>query len=452
MGICSLGVLLLAAVATPADAPIDLGDPYVDGQVGFSIRPPVGAAVLRHSPDEPAQQADLFLVVSFPLVERKWNLAVEMMMVPPGQTVSDAADRVIVGTVERLGLALQNRAKRSVGGRDAVVISAGGAVSGGELHFSCAVVEATESKRFVVELTGPAGQADALTATFATILDGFRVLISPDQEAALREASQAGVRLLKLAVAEGLDSRLEPEQYHRFVKDGKDVGFTRITEQPQAVHHCVGVQVSQSTWLFDPSGAVKRSRSSLFVSNDLTKERWTVRIDQIIPAQDDKPRRYAFTEDRGLAQHDKLVVSVAVGPSLEQPGSRVFELPPDYLQRALVQLLPRFLPLDTPATYAFTCHDGQTNSLATLRYELIGKESIELSGQSVIAYRIEYRLGLAGEPAVLWVNRQGRLLRARSGRLQTIRAEKPQIELLYQSRCAQAQAELETLARAKATR
>jgi hypothetical protein len=452
MGICSLGVLLIAAVAAPADAPVELGAPYVDGQVGFSIRPPVGAALVRHTPDEPAQQPDLFLVVSFPLVERKWNLAVEMMMVPPAQTVSDTADRVIATTVERLGLTLQSRRKRSVGGRDAVVVSAAGAVSGGELHFSCAVIEATESKRFAVELTGPAGQADALTATFAVILDGFQVLISPDQEAALRKASQAGVRLLKLAVAEGLDSRLEPEQYHRFVKDGKDIGFTRIAEQPQAVRHSVGVQVSQSTWLFDPSDAVKRSRSSLFVSNDLTKERWTVRGDQIIPAQDGKSRRYAFTEDRGLAQHDKLVVSVAVGPSLRRPDSQVFELPPDYLQRALVHLLPRFLPLDTPATYAFTCHDGQTNSLATLRYELIGKESIELSGKSVIAYRIEYRRGLAGEPAVLWVNRQGRLLRARSGRLETIRAEKPQIELLYQSRCTQAKDELETLARAKATR
>jgi hypothetical protein len=112
----------------------------------------------------------------------------------------------------------------------------------------------------------------------------------------------------------------------------------------------------------------------------------------------------------------------------------------------LTRILPRFLPFDSRGIYAFTCYNSQGRGLVTRRYDLVGPDSIDVAGSTVAGYRIEDRQGVAAEPAVLWVDAAGRLLKARTGQLEMIQAEKRRVDLLYASRCAGAEAELRALA------
>jgi hypothetical protein len=445
---CSWLALMAAAQAgSGAQGPVPLGPAYVDAQAGFSVRPPVGAAVIRHAPDEPGQRPDLFQVVSFVLQEPRWNLAVQMMIVPPEQSLADSAGRILGNAEQRLGLKRQEQRTGQVGRRDAVIFSARGLLSQVEVRCFCAVVQVSRSRRFVLELTGPAEQGPALEASFDAVLSSFEVLIDPNQEAVLQRASQAGERLLREVAASGLVEQLAGQRYYRFVKDGKDVGYVAITEEPYAFRYSPGVHVVEQGWLFDdPPGGIRKFQADLFVANDLRKERWTSRAQQILPVEQGQPRRYLASSEQGLGQQDKLVVSFAADTAGQQPANRVFELPSDYLPQVLTRILPRFLPLDSRGIYVFTCYDSQGHCLATRRYDLVGQDSIDVAGSTVAGYRIEDRQGAAAEPAVLWVDAAGRLLKARTGQLEMILAEKQQVDLLYGSRCTGAEAELRAVA------
>jgi hypothetical protein len=442
-----LALIAAAQAGSGAQGPVPLGPSYVDAQAGFSVRPPVGAAVIRHQPDEPGQRPDLFQVVSFVLQEPHWNLAVEMMIVPPEQSLADSAGRILANAEQRLGLKRQEQRTGQVGRRDAVIFSARGLLSQVEVCCFCAVVQVSRSRRFVVELTGPAEQAQPLEATFAAVLNSFEVLIDPNQEGVLQRASQAGERLLREVAASGLAEHLVGERYYRFVKDGKDVGYVAITEEPYAFRYRPGVHIGEQGWLFDdPPGGIQKFQTDLFVANDLRNERWASRVQQVLPADPNQPRRCLATSEQGLGQQDKLVVSFAADAPGQQPANKVFELPSDYLPQVLTRILPRFLPLDSRGIYAFTCYDSQGHCLVTRRYDLVGQDSIDVAGSAVAGYRIEDRQGVAAEPAVLWVDGAGRLLKARTGQLEMILAEKRQVDLLYGSRCAEAETQLRAVA------
>ena len=75
-----------------------------------------------------------------------------------------------------------------------------------------------------------------------------------------------------------------------------------------------------------------------------------------------------------------------------------------------------------------------------------------LDGKNVSAYRVEDRLGLTAEPAVMWVDRQGRLLRVRTGPIDMILTDKSRIDLLYATRRAEAETQLKQLIEAVRTR
>ncbi|HUW83376.1 MAG TPA: hypothetical protein VMZ31_11320 [Phycisphaerae bacterium] len=444
MGVFSIWLTILAA-AWPGQATqpaVSLGPICVDGEMGFSIRPPADAQLLRHGPDEPGQRPTLFQLVSFPIQRRGWNLAVQVMRTAPGEPIADSAERIVERTVEHLGLTLLDRRPQQVDGRDAVRLSARGPFAGSQIHLLSAVVAATETRCFVVEFSGPAADVAELEATFEAILGNFRVLITSRDEAALRQASQAAVALLPSIVAQGMADRLAPTSYYRLLSDGKDVGYMVVSEQARSVRKAEGVQIVERGWLFESTGDIKRVENDLFVSNDLTQERWVNRVHQIGVATQQRSRGYALTQVEGVRQHDTLLVSHSAGPAPTLSGDKAFELPGDYISQAMIRLLPRFLVDSKTQPLAFTCYDTQGGALLTRRYDPIGWNVIELDGKSVSAYRLEDRLGLTAEPAVMWVDRQGRLLRVRTGPIDMILTDKSRIDLLYETRRAEAEAAL----------
>ena len=447
MGVLSIGITILAA-AWPGQATqpaVSLGPTCVDGEMGFSIRPPVDAQLVRHGPDEPGQRPTLFKLISFPVSQRGWSLTVQVMRTTPGEPMADSAERIVERTVKHLGLTLLDRRPQQVDGREAVRLSARGPFAGSEIHLFSVVVTATETKRFVVEFSGPAADVVELSATFEAILDSFRVLITSRDEIALRQASQAGMALLPSIVARGMADRLIPTSYYRLLSNGKDVGYMVVSERSRSLRGTAGVQIIERGWLFEPTGEIKRVENDLFAGNDLKQERWVNRVHQIGVATQQRSRGYALTQVEGVRQHDTLIVSHSAGPAPMLSGNKAFELSGDYLPQVLIRLLPRLLVGGKTEPVAFTCYDTQGGALLIRRYDPIGWDVIELDGKSVSAYRVEDRLGLTAQPAVMWVDRQGRLLRVRTGPIDMILTDKTKIDILYATRRAEAEAALTQL-------
>jgi hypothetical protein len=447
MGVLPIWITIIAA-AWPGQATqptVSLGPTCVDGEMGFSIRPPADAQLVRHGPDEPGQRPTLFQLVSFPVQQRGWNLAVWVMRTDPGEPIADSAERIVERRVKHLGLTLLERRPQQVDEREAVRVSARGPFAGSEVQLFSVVVTATETKRFVVEFSGPAADVAELRETFETILDSFRVLITSRDEAALRRASQAAVALLRSIVDQGMADRLVPSSHYRLLSDGKDVGYMIVSERARSMRKVAGVQIVERAWLFEATGEIKRVENDLFVSRDLKQERWVNRVYQIGVATQQRSRGYAVTQVEGVRQHDTLLVSHSAGPAPMLSGNKAFDLPGDYLPQVLIRLLPRFLLDGKAEPVAFTCYDTQDGALLTRRYDPIGWDVIELDGKSVSAYRVEDRLGLTAEPAVMWVDRQGRLLHVRTGPIDMILTDKARIDMLYAARRAEAETVLTQL-------
>ena len=225
-----------------------------------------------------------------------------------------------------------------------------------------------------------------------------------------------------------------------------------VSETPRALRGTTGVQIIERGWLFESAGDIKRVENDLFVSNDLTQERWINRVHQIGVATQQRSRGYALTQVEGVRQHDTLLVSHSAGPAPRLSGNKAFELSSDYIPQVLIRLLPRFLVGGKAEPVAFTCYDTQGGALLTRRFDPIGWDVVELDGKSVSAYRLEDRLGLTAEPAVMWVDRQGRLLRVRTGPIDMILTDKSRIDLLYATRRAEAETQLKQLIEAVRTR
>jgi len=443
-----LSIFSVAWLGQASQPAVPLGPTCLDGEMGFAIRPPADAKVVRHGPDEPGQRPALFQLVSFPVPQRGWALAVQVMRTPPGEPIADAAERIVERTVKHLGLTLLDRRPQQVDGREAIRLSARGPFGGTEIYLLSAVVVATETKRFVVEFSGPAADVAKLGDTFEAILDSFRVLITSSDEVALRRASQAAVRLLPSIVAQGMADQLVPTSYYRLLSDGKDMGYMVVSERVRSLRGAAGVQVVERGWLFEPTGEIKRIENDLFVSNDLNQERWVNRVHQIGVATQQRSRGYALTRVEGVRRGDTLLVAHSVGPTPTLSSDKVFGLSSDYLPQALIRLLPRFLVGGKTDPVAFTCYDTKGSGLVTRRYDPVGWDAIELDGKSVSGYRLEDRLGLMASPAVMWVDRQGRLLRVRTGPIDMILTDKTKIDLLYKTRRAEAEAELTQLVEA----
>lgn len=277
-----------------------------------------------------------------------------------------------------------------------------------------AIIQATDRLFYLISLTTPAGDAvgddapddpkeQVAVETFRRLLDSVRLLDTGKIALEQRERLYR-TRALTLNWKNHLASALIPEQWVRVMRDGKDIGYSYITEQtaagvPRPLKReelregkgdrdlvqggdgiLIGIRARGLTpaapvGLEKPKGPVQIDTASwLFVAPDSRLEDWS-RITVVADGTVDKEGKpvQQLMEEFG-SSHKQLVrsldkealpgtkidprqppvsireqytldVTSISGSGADEPLSQ--ELPPWYLPQAMAHLLPRLMPLDS---------------------------------------------------------------------------------------------------------
>lgn len=267
---------------------------------------------------------------------------------------------------------------------------------------------------------------------------------------------------------------VQPKQYLEILHDGKDVGFSIVLERPatrdgqkgieiisrshvvaqraadQTSPPTVGTDSSPTAGELVPSSAVSNDTAvaskdvpltidrlaNLFVSFDRRHEIWNITTNTgggangvVTTAElgnSDKVLRHVLNrkamqnEDSSREAFDKrnppvitvnqyrLSVSNYARARVGNPVER--DLPPFYLPEAIGYLLPRLLPLHSPAKYMFASYVGSQRQVMSRYVDVKPEQKAQLDGQTITAIPITDRIGVDGSPTINYLSRDGQWL------------------------------------------
>jgi hypothetical protein len=279
--------------------------------------------------------------------------------------------------------------------------------------------------------------------TFRQMIDSVELIdqsqIREDQENRLFRTRSLYVNLTESK----LRSALVKEQWFRYIRDGKDIGYSYVIEEvahdlprkgkvslqvgPEGVLVGVrtrmipepGFQSDGEAWLFCTFDRKYEAFSNISYTQDPTNGSLTSgelgttrkRIKPIPDANADVGQRHGVdvTEEYRL-EVTKLNPRVAASGASGNVEPIVRDLPPYYLPQAMGQLLPRLLPLNEQKTYLFASWISEAGEVV-YRYVDVGREQdVNLNGKKVRAVPISDRIGLEGSVTKHYIAPDGKYL------------------------------------------
>lgn len=287
-----------------------------------------------------------------------------------------------------------------------------------------AILQVDERLFYVLSLTTPGveppeetpesadpGEAEAVAA-FSDVVDSVRLL---DRTFLKEDQDQRLFRTRTLFAGwdpERVRQALVREQWLRILRDGKDVGYSFIAEEPETRGNTEGIAITIRTWLRPEAGRQVETEAQLFCTADRAHETWTRQTSSVHGEQPPEMVTEVGASDRREhpvrpAEHS-LSVTYVTPKGGGQPIQR--QLPPFYLPQAFGHLLPRLLPTDQPKTYLFASYIPEEQEVM-LRYVDVGQEtSVTLDGRKVRAVPILDYVGLDGTLTRHYVSRDGKYL------------------------------------------
>ena len=309
-----------------------------------------------------------------------------------------------------------------------------------------AVVQANDQLYYSFMLTTPAAKdakgpdsSDAgeqvAVESFRQMLDTIKLLdrsaIKDDQNERLvrTRAFYANLDLKKLRAA------IIPEQWQRLLRDGKDMGYTYIVEEPdQAAGGQEGVKIGIRSRSYPDSATQVDGETWYFVTGDRRHENWSNLVwIQNLPKKTSEQFTEIGSSDRHVQRQADNSGQVALGDPSDPKQPPVVttepyvlnvqtvgqtgnaeplkrDLPPFYLPQAVGHLLPRLLPLSSPKTYMFATFVSDRREVM-MRYVDVGTEQeVELAGSRVRAVPITDRIGLQGSATIHYMSPDGKYL------------------------------------------
>jgi hypothetical protein len=144
-----------------------------------------------------------------------------------------------------------------------------------------------------------------------------------------------------------------------------------------------------------------------FIDRHFDFERWSIRIE----ITDGKGHGQVMIE-KGLRQDQQVFAEAQVD---DQFRSHTETLTPFlqsvYLPRLCAGVLPRLLDLDTPASYVFAEYSSTTDEFTQRSIQVAGPARIMLNGQTVEAIKIIDQPNFNDDTQVLYVDKEGRVLK-----------------------------------------
>lgn len=423
-----------------------LGTPFESQAAGISFRPPANCVQIKKAqPDEIVQYVDEKRGRTLKVTRVQLGKATPLESKPggPGQIaqaglIELTLDQIKsqVATAEVLRQDVIDTGKFNVG----MIVLRYNASLGKRLTQE-ALVQASEQLYFVFNFTTSAGESgnDPLSNTverdavnlFRRIVDSIQLLdrgtIKEDQDHRLFRT-----RALLLGwTPERLKGELVGEQWLRLQRDGRDIGYTYVVEEPGSRNNNdgvvigirsrtvpeAGIQVDAESWLFcafdrryeewQTLGVVEEGKPQKnFVSEFGTSDRIVTRVldPSVGGVEKSDPKQPPVRQEEAYTLNVTRVMKAKAG----EPVTR--RLPPFYLPQALGHLLPRLVPLNEAKTYLFATYVSEQQEVM-LRYIDVGRQQqVTLGGKSVQAVPVRDRLGLEGSVTVHYLSPDGKYL------------------------------------------
>ena len=406
-----------SASAGPAAGAAALGKRYVNGVYGFSFRTPAGA-------------------------HRKRDLTKSRLMTWTGRdemtgaiawtlTVSHVREakltKVDLKTYKDvLAAKLKKDENFQIDVAKVIPMAGKGAIdlrgtSGGELRlWQRQVWVEIRTKEFLVfRISGPVTLKREVDALVGAVAGSLQVL---DPTAARKQRAanlRRGESLLEGITPAAMAAALYPRaQWFLLKMKAKHVGFVKIEEKARAFQGVDGYAVT--TWLMVqfPKTPVRLMRREMFATPDGQLERWREQW------QSGSGKRAQNGAEDGLKKGEVIVCHIDTGGKIHtlkpkkaprgtyRPGTKVRRR--IYLPRAIGMLLPRLVDRAKPASYAFATYTSAANDFDMRTFTVVGPEKLTTLGGAIDAVRIQDRPAEDEEPATVWVNSRGELLRLHS--------------------------------------
>jgi len=410
---CVVTAVVLGTAWAPASAApsLELAARHVDKINGFSLRPPAGAVRRReYSPSR---------LVSWTRRDKATGAINMTLVVLKATSATKKIDLKTYAAQLKTKLAREQQwyidriRITTVGGKGAIDMSGLGGITGLGIWQRQVWILVGEGQFLILAVSGPKGPKKDkgrnvhLDALYDKVLASME-LIDPTEALRVRKANlQRGQDLLagltdaKLKVAFDAEAR-----WYLFRKDDKDVGYMFVKGAPARREGSSGYEVVSAIRLKLPKDRVRRVRREQFVTTNRTFCRW--RETMVVGVG---PGSGQYTEE-GVKQADVILCRARAGGQESTVQKRLTtSVQKMYLPRALGMVLPRLVDLKRPQVYAFATYTARANALDMRTVTVGGGESITLEARSVKAVRISDRAADDAEPATVWVDAKGVLLR-----------------------------------------
>jgi hypothetical protein len=439
----SLCVPILAQ--TPTTAPAkgssllnQLGSRYVDGSFGFAVTPPAGGTVSREKRFIGADDVELARFVD---VGSRWSLAVRQSRPPRAldpQAVGDAITEELRDACTDLKVAKSERCE--IAGREGLRCVVTMTIHGVPTLRQQAMIRVKPTEYFALILVTPQSDESAATAAFGRITSSFEILRSEAQEKELREALLRGSALLRLVASGSVDiiGKEPREVFLRYLEGGKELGFLQIRMEPATVERRKGLTVLKGAWLFGQDQSITLMQQDMFVTGDLSYEKWDSRLIMIAPPGPAGSKRQIVPEtESAVRRDDKLLVAYAGKSDRKEMLEKEIDVDRAYAPASWDILLPTLINLNKPELYAVSWYDSSRKGLCLQAFRVVGPKSISLRGAAVQATLIEQSEGLVPPIHELYVDKSGQLLRVVRGgdkSVEMVATTRQDIERRYSTR------------------
>lgn len=434
-----------------------LADAYVDGTFGYSINPPKGWQITRQRVPERRG------VTLLQMTDRvSPTLTQEIVLKQSSTTQKVAMDEMLKRISDALELEFSDvnilaQQTQQIAGRPGAILSASFFREGVKRLRLEAVIEHKPQSYYVLLYNGPLALRAKSEPLFHRVLGSIRLLADQVDETRMKEALEAGVRLLRSISGEQLKAAVLPEEFLKFESEGRTIGFVAVyqaesTWQPSSKPGAAdrgypGIRIRERGWTFEKDGRARRLQNSMFISYDLKHERWKTSVTTLVPATGNQPEYLDIALEEGLRTGDVLLTNQTYSMGAPAEANPALQLPETYVPRAVIRLLPRLIDdLAKKQSFAFVTFDHGRAGLVARVIECQGEDAAAGIPSKDGVFRLEDREGLAADPTKLYVDASGRTLLVKTGPLTMTRVEGMELARLFSDRIDAAQkrmAELE---------
>jgi hypothetical protein len=289
------------------------------------------------------------------------------------------------------------------------------------------------------------GTGDVLIPTeFTRLTKTLRVFYDPATARAIALALQRGKDYLARYQLQDDIRRLRIDELPRYYEihlANKLIGyltqqFTREDEPLQRPgpfsNAKEGLRVRERSYRFADDGTVHFNKVDLFSSRDAETdlyELWQARI----PPADAADSAVVITRDQCVREGDALFSTYTTSRDQALPEPRrPLKLDTTYLGLAWARLLPALLGPQPQEMHAFTIYDSETRTLISQAIKYLGERP--LPGAATKARVFETRAGFVEQPAMVYTDAYGNMLRYEAGPLVLTLSSKPVIEQQFAQR------------------